>query len=137
MRRTLKAIAIACSVCIIEGEDKDPYEISTHSEGCQETIFTDNGNLLDDDDMAEVECLCCWQEWGTIDRVIEDTGEIRFYDLALEAFKIAEWFDSFNPNPKQVSAWDWRLFEIVKSERHKREIQRQIQENQKAKNAQG
>lgn len=142
-----KKLATAIELITLLSEDVDPYTISSHCEEkvdeqgeyvepCEgESVWLEEGILLSEEEIAARDCLACTHLWSLHQEYIERTTDLTtgkpadpsYVELAFLAFDLEGFFDTFNPQPHEVSASEYQLIRAVKSERAKREKQLALQ----------
>lgn len=135
-RTTSKALAIAVEIILIAQEDKDPYEIASHVEGCDECIWDEEVEgdvLLPSDVIADKACPVCLFNWDVIDEILEKLGDVKYYDMALEAFDDRAYIDDAKPPVNEIELERFEYARTVAREINKLEIQRQQQQAQQAR----
>lgn len=104
-------------------EKKNPYDITIHIEHCPEEAWEDReaGLLISADEVADRGCDACAFEWSLWTRIIEDTGDAIWGEIAEQMLELDEYVETFNPPPTEITAAEWSFLRAVRHERMRRQ----------------
>lgn len=130
----LETLQQAVFVVLTNGEDRNPYELTTHARDCTATIWEDQAN----DVLAPVKslgrCSACVSQRGLWETVIKRFGSSDVGRKAQRALELAAHLKQFRPPASRVSVRDHEYAEIASSEIRKRKRYHDWKTGQDAKN---
>jgi len=130
----LETLQQAVHLIITNGEDRNPYELTTHAKDCTATIWDDQAN----DVLAPVKslgrCSACVSQRGLWDTVIKRFGSSDAGRKAQRALELAAHLKQFRPPASRVSVRNHEYAEIAASEIRKRKRYHDWKAGQDAKN---
>lgn len=104
-------------------EDEDDFQ---GYEGCPEIIWENEseGILIDGGEIAARNCPACTHKYEMWLRIIEDTGHVKYGNLAFYAINLDADVEVYPDLVKSLPAYDHELLKILRQERHKYERSR-------------
>lgn len=76
------------------------------------------------EEISERDCASCVWEWSLWDRIIEDTGDRIWGEIATAMLELDEYIQTFVMEPAEISAMDWEYLRAVRHEQTRRQAWR-------------
>lgn len=127
------ALELAAYIMLDRQNDRNPYEVGSHREGCARDIWEDReAELLRP---PEDGCDGCQSDRTLYRDVIKKTGSALWVDVARRAFWLSRQLEQFPQLAEVLSARNWTYVEIVRSELEKRRNYNDWEAGEEAKRA--
>lgn len=115
-------------------EDRDPFEISTHTKDCEREIWEsrEEQELISQAEISARQCSACAWERSVWASVIKHTGDARYGRVARRALNLGATLKQIPTLITRTTARNWLFVQAVQGERDRREGQRMHQSRREA-----
>jgi hypothetical protein len=102
-----------------------------HSDDCDEDVWLDaqEGLLISDEEITELECPACLDEWKMWVKIIADSGDARYGFWALSLLELLDEIEMFGGKLSDLTAKEWEGLRAVRATINRRRAYREYVRN--------